>query len=315
MKTKKAFSIPEILIVITITGIISVLMLHIVKPTEKYIPYSYYNAYYTLTTAAYNIAEDAQDKSSLTTVSEEDKVFPGEVENVDATTAAKELCKKLAVNRDAANEEERSYGYLNTAVYNCKNNFKTVNTSGADNQFKKENVAFKSSNSMNFYITPLQKMYVKDPLNSNVETEIKYFIVWVDMNAERNPNSAIWKGKKLPDIVPFIVLTDGTILPAGYPTTNAQYLTAHVQYPTSSVNQFSPSPRPYYDSVIAAYNGNEYPVHDVYSLFGSFQKELSGTAVEIKNYTPYTTTYDEECKVDNTNDAPICTIVIDERKK
>lgn len=108
---------------------------------------------------------------------------------------------------------------------------------------------------------------------------------------------------------------DGTVLPTGFPTTDSRYLTAHVQYSASNTEQFSQSPRPYYDSVIAAFNKNEYPVHDVYSLFSSFQKALKGTAAEIKSYTPSVTGFDEKCTLESVNDAPICTIVIDEKKK
>lgn len=317
MKNLKAFSIPELLIVIGITGVICAMMLTVVKPTDKYLPYAYYNAYYTLATAAYNIKEDARDLQNTEGAEDVDKAFPGDMENVDSTTAAKELCRKLATNPNPANEEENKLGYLNTTVYNCGANFKTVPITGSDSQFKKENMAFRSSNSMRYFISPMQKVTVKDPLNGNADVELKYFLVWVDLNAERGPNTATWNSnkKKAIDIVPFIILMDGTVLPTGFPTTDSRYLTAHVQYSASNTEQFSQSPRPYYDSVIAAFNKNEYPVHDVYSLFSSFQKALKGSAAEIKSYTPSVTGFDEKCTLESVNDAPICTIVIDEKKK
>lgn len=317
MKNLKAFSIPELLFIIVITGVICTMMLTIVKPTDKYIPYAYYNAYYTLATAAYNIKEDARDLENAEGVADVDKTFPGEIANVDNTTAAKELCRKLATNPNPANEKENQLGYLNTTVYNCGTNFKTVAITGSDSQFKKENMAFRSSNSMRYFISPMQKVTVQDPLNGNVNVELKYFLVWVDLNAERGPNTATWNSskKKAIDIVPFIVLTDGTVLPTGFPTTDSRYLTAHVQYSASNAEQFSQSPMPYYDAIIAAFNKKEYPVHDVYSLFFSFQKALKGSAAEIKSYTPSVKGFDTNCTIESVNDAPSCTIVIDEKKK
>ena len=75
MKNLKAFSIPELLIVIGITGVICAMMLTVVKPTDKYLPYAYYNAYYTLATAAYNIKEDARDLQNTEGAEDVDKAF------------------------------------------------------------------------------------------------------------------------------------------------------------------------------------------------------------------------------------------------
>ena len=86
---KNAFTIPELLIFLTIVGVISVFMLTIIKPGEKYLPYAYYNAYNTLSTAVFNIREDANDlnmSDTNNTEKPEDKVFPGA--NNDFTTSS-----------------------------------------------------------------------------------------------------------------------------------------------------------------------------------------------------------------------------------
>lgn len=119
MKKLNAFSLPELLIFLVIVGIISVLMLTIVKPNDKALKYQYYNAYNTLRTAGYNVSQDVADaqQSDDTTLTSFDKRLP----NTPA-----EWCKRLAVNRNAAEgTADAKYGYINTAKYNC-NSFSAV---------------------------------------------------------------------------------------------------------------------------------------------------------------------------------------------
>lgn len=317
-KTKKAFTIPELLIFLTIVGVISVMMFTIIKPNEKYLKYAYYNAYYVLATAGYNIKEDAYDIASTDetgTADVKDKYFPGtENSGLSGDDAAKELCKKLALDPKATGEAESKYGYLNTTVYNCSGNFKTVAKSGADSEFVDSKMAFRATNSMRFFISPLQSFSVADALTGG-NVEIKYYIIWVDLNGDRLPNTAKWKESKPADIVPFVMTTSGTVLPVGYPTVDARYTTARIQFSQSGRLNYSPQSYPYLDAQIATYGGNEYPSHDLFSLNSSLREEMKGTAAEVKGYTPSVTTADDECKVASASEPPLCTLVLDENKK
>lgn len=318
MKLKKAFSIAELVIIIGITGFLSMLVITIIKPDEKYIPYAYYNTYNTLNTAVYNISEDAFDlsqKDTENTYPTEDKIFPGTLSSENDTVSAKELCKKLALDPNASSKDE-GYGYLNTTAYNCSNSFKTVSPTGGDEQFKpeKNNMAFRTTNSMRYFITPLQSVKIKDPTKSNTETTLKYFIVWVDLNGDRLPNTTLWKEKRPSEIVPFVVTTGGTVIPVGYPTIDKKYMTVHIQYPSTSLTSYSTYIANFADAQTAAFGNKEYPSNDLLSLSAAFQNKYKNSALEVKDYTPSITNVDDNCKLNNLIDSPICALHIDERK-
>ena len=164
---KDAFSLPELLIVMGIAGVISVMMLTIVKPNEITMKYQYYNAYNTLMTAAYNITQDVMlaIQSTDTSINAKDKVFP---------QSADELCKKLAV--DPANPTTK-YGYINTTVYKCSTNTPTIGKNATKESFTDSKLAFIASNSMRYYISPLYSTN----FNSNTlgAIPIDYFVVWL----------------------------------------------------------------------------------------------------------------------------------------
>lgn len=106
------------LIVIGIIGVIIVIMLTLVKPSQSVLKLQYYGAYNVLATAAYNIYDKALD---------ENKVM---YENA-------ELCAHL---RDYIN---------NNSPYSCNESY--VNLNGKN--FNNDNIQFIASNGMVFYMS------------------------------------------------------------------------------------------------------------------------------------------------------------------
>lgn len=293
---KPAYNLAELLIVIAIISFLILLTFTTIKPSKKIYPVAYNTAFTSLEQAVYN---------SYETLKASGRKFPAEDRKKTPEQSARELCSLLAANP----EEEDSEGYINTVVYNCNENFKPIDRSGKDYFFKDENMAFQAANSMKFYISKPEKILVPNAVSKTQKVGIKYFIVWVDLNGSRTPNTADYAGKGFADIVPFIVTTKGAVLPAGYPTTDVNYLSAYVQYPLSAKKQMSELTT-YYDAQTAAYGGREYPIFDEYSIRDSLQKALRNTAAEIKGYSPKRTDYDKICKPEKPLDEPLCRIRI-----
>lgn len=331
MKIKKtAFTIPELLIFLTIVGVVSVMMMTIIKPGEKYLPYAYYNAYNALSTAAFNIKEDANDNnmSGDATISDDDKYFPGALvalnDGTNMKKAAKDLCKKLA-NKPDATDAEDEYGYINTSEYYCDKfkyysnigEFKAVNETGNEGS----EYAFRATNSMKFYISALGGKKVRDAMNPGTQYDLKYFIVWVDLNGDRRPNTPEWAKNKATDIVPFIITTSGKVIPVGGPTIDTRYTTVRLKYPSDSSLKYSPRSMSFLEGQIAAYNDKQFPTYDQLSLSHSFYNDS-----HLKKSTIYKNTsdainlikskakLDDRCKFTD-GDAPACTILIDENTR
>ena len=316
---QKAFTIPELLIFLGIVGVVSVLMMTIIKPSEKYLPYAYYNAYNALSTAAFNIKEDANDNnmSGDETISDDDKYFPGSLKNPDSdsVTSAQELCKKLANNPDASDEDDK-YGYINTSEYACK----TFTSYASDGNFDvKATPAFRATNSMKFYIGKLAKLNVPNSMESDKNYELKYFIVWVDLNGDRNPNIAEWNKNKPSDIVPFVVTTSGGVIPIGAPTIDTRYTTVRIKYPSDSSLKYSPKSMTFLEGQIAAYDNKEFPSYDQLSLSNSLYNSFKDKTA-YKNTADIITLIKNKAKLDdkcNFNDGypSACTILIDENTR
>ena len=330
----KAFTIPELLIFLTIVGVISVFMLTIIKPGEKYLPYAYYSVYTALSEAAFNIREDALDVNNgdnNNTAKEEDKVFPGvkaDANNqTEAQDAARELCKKLAIDPDSDPDNANSgfeYGYINTTEYFCSAaNFKPLSlTSNITENDLNTKMAFRATNSLRFYISEMGSVSVPDNMNGNVEQTVKYFVVWVDLNGDRRPNITAWTQKKPADIVPFIITTSGTVIPAGAPIVDPRYTTVRIQYPLDSTLKYSAESLTFLDAQVRAYNKKEYPSYELYSISNS--RFTDGTKGKVLYTSEEFNTkrssilngsaVDDRCKV-NDGEPPQCTLIFDENVK
>lgn len=335
----RGFTIPELLVFLTIVGVIGSMLMVIVKPNERYLPYAYYSAYEALNTAVFNIKEDARDNASLDDddIKNEDKIFPGanivskqETSNLQSglqfngnslpgistaqskeEIAARELCKKLAVDSSTGDD----YGYINTSEYNCK----TFNLSASGGGLTQSHTpAFVATNSMTFYISPLifiESVDATIATEEDAEVAVGSFVVWVDLNGKRGPNTSVWEEKKPADRVPFLVTTSGVVIPVGAPTVDPRYSTSRVQYASDSLIKYSNVPITFLEAQYKAYNGKEYPTFDELSLSSSVRTKFSRTMYKnldnlIKN-TP--TTVDDKCKVDK-EATPNCSVSLDENK-
>ena len=314
---KSAFTIPELLIFMTIVGVVSVTMMSVIKSTERYLPYAYYNAYNALSTAAMNIREDALDNNLQNdeTIDINDKFFPGDSSTGQTgVTAARELCKKLAIKASTADE----YGYINTTENKCDTFTPVASTGAFSDTDDVGKYAFRASNSMLFYISQPDSLDVEDDLITtaeNTKTTVNYFIVWVDLNGDRRPNTATWSARKSADIVPFIVTTGGQVLPAGGPITDIRYTTARVQYATDTMNRYLPRSTSYLEAQIRAYGDKQYPSYDQFSINDAFRTKFASTLyaenqAEITKITGRVSV-DDKCNVDVEGNS-ICTIIVDE---
>lgn len=279
---KKAFSTVEILIVIGVIGIIIVLSFTMVRPFDRTTIYQYYNAYNTLKNAAYNINADALDavKSTENTITDFDKRFA-----LNST----ELCKKLAVDR---NNPDSKYGYINTVEYNCED----------------DTPSFKASSTMIYTISDMITYKQKDSLK-NSESNRNGFIVLVDLNGEKKPNTSQWKKGRAVDIVPFLVTSAGQVLPLGSPTVDKRYMTASAKITENSKQLFTKTVT-YREAQIMAFGDKEYPSVDTTSIRDSLTGNVDLPQIDSSIELP-AAQQDARCVVDD-GFVPPCTVEVDE---
>lgn len=311
---KKAFTIPETLIFMTIVGVICVMMMTIIKPNQKFYRFAYYNAYYVLATAGYNILEDARARRESDDPSRypaADRIFPEDV---------KEMCKKLAQNPDMqAGTSDENYGYINATYYKCSSNF-IAKKNALDSDFGKGKESFKATNSMRFFLAAKDalgnpfSMNVNDPIGGSA-VPIEFYLIWVDLNGDRGPNTAkIASNGRLPDIVPFAMTTTGKVVPLGYPTVDTTYLSARVKFPNDSKDAFSQIDN-FYNIQIKSYGDKEYPTLDVLSVRDTWKNFVSGTAMEVPaKYIPNTAAQDAKCTPASSAEMSACRVEVEEVK-
>lgn len=302
---KRAFTIPEILIFMVIVGVICTLMMTIIKPNEKYYRYAYYNAYYVLNTAGYNIYQDALDKKDAdktgSTYQDTDKEFP------QTSTA---LSKKLALSTSSSSPADE--GYINTTFINNDNN---VSKNPSASNLEKGKETFIATNSMRFFIAAQNdkkpfSISVKDSM-TNQSINIKFFVIWVDLNGNRGPNTPVRTNNKKPDIVPFIMTTTGKVIPIGYPTVDTTYLSTRLEYfsdTTSSHSQIDT----FYNTRKKAFGNKQYPYSDTLSIdFTDFVKNTN-MAINTNDLPATTISQDSNCQ--SSDSVPYCKIYIEEFK-
>lgn len=307
-RKKTAFSLAEILITMGIVGFISVLAMTIIRPNDATLIYQYYNAYNTLRTAIYNIQQDSIDASysSNETYKDIEKRF---------AYSAEELCQKLAVDpsltndtNSPENEYKNRLGYINTTKYNCSGykgytNSKSFDTSWLDNT--KYKVAFQTSNSMLYYISEPAIFKIQDNLNDLIINQIG-FIVLIDTNGTRKPNTTRETKGKPADIMPFAVLTSGHVIPISIPTINKKYMKARVKVFTQNGEQWLTNNYSYREAQIVAFGNKQYPTDDLSSIY-----KLNNISTNIQDTT---IKQHDACKVKK-GYLPPCTVKIEKHTK
>lgn len=296
MKTKSAFSLGEMLMVFVIIGIIASISLSTVKPWQKSYKYSYSRMYNALSITIYNHMINSVEGDS----------FPDTADN---------FCKALLA-------------YINTS-----NNATTCSGSNVGinpKTFAEDKVRIKASNGTKIWIganNDNKPFVYSQNLDGGAIDTIRYYMVYVDINGERSPNTAEWTKNQMADIVAFIVTDKFKVLPLGYPEVDTRYLTTHVVYPSlnteysdgdadssrySGDEDVVSDPMSYYEAKINAYGNNVFSGNlETYDFRSTL---LPDSYFRVDDYSKYYTTapvFDSaSCAFDAGDPEPICSIKI-----
>ena len=186
---KNAFTFAETMIVTTIVGVLVAVSFQIQKQQEeKVLPRLYSKAYKTLSTGCFNLINDvenhnlkenlaAQENGKSQAADKDLKIFPNMPKNTKPT--ADVLCSNLA----------GVDGYMNVSQAGC--NITSAPADSISSSFSLKNVdpSFITSDNMRYYITNLGSGNTTDP----------FFLVFIDLNGSRKPNTVIYDGKNKPD--------------------------------------------------------------------------------------------------------------------
>lgn len=259
---KKAFTMFETLIVMAIIAIMVILSLKIFQNAdEKALGDMYAKAYKTLNTATYNILQDVkeyndeknleyQEKGISGAPTSELKRFP-DIPFNDLPTPAN-LCSALVGAEDGK-------GYLNAPIKGCTISGSNIFMSqGA----QKADPSFVTSDGFMYYITDMD-----DGKNG-------FYLVWVDINGGRRPNTSFYKKKKKPDIVPFVISKEnGVVVPQGIPVYEIAYMKARVLYADPDLDKDYSIPMTFAEARRRAYGSSYWKLDpmskDYDSLFSS----------------------------------------------
>ena len=214
LKNKKAFTLAELLCVVAIIGIVTAFALATMKPEQKVVRYQYMNAYNALSKAYYNAVIKGMNPF---TTSEVDGVTPVHTSSKDTGTEI--LCKGLTTFINTFdNKKDGDDDYSTT----CSD---TAITPESADSFAEDNIQFTATNGMRFYISKLLG-----------DDELPFYIVFVDVNGQKEPNSMDYvidkkgKIKAEPDIYPFVMLNTGRVMPIGVAEYDRNILSARFAY-------------------------------------------------------------------------------------
>ena len=228
---KKGFSLSELIIVFGIIGIMVTLGLKSFSNNDNQIKYLYSSLYHSLDRALYNTMlywvpeDDYQRQPFKTSVSNNSTVT-----SVSDAQGAERLCKALVE-------------YINTIDEACSAS-NAVDDSGEDSLFTPEKVQFEAFNGMRFWIS---KRYPETTSSSIADTNMKFFIVYADVNGVKPPNSLRYqqnyvdanssastnnsvKDMRDPDIFAFAAMEDGRVVPIGIAEFEPRFLTTRLTY-------------------------------------------------------------------------------------
>lgn len=293
---KNAFTLYESLIVMAITAVLILVSLKTFSNVEEK-TYSdlYAKAYRTLSVATYNILQDvanynekknleAQENGQPVADPDDLKRFPNILgANEDPTPA--QLCNGFLGGGTVK-------GYINAPVKGCATkSFDAFDTDGVI----ESGYSFMASDGQLFYITDY------DANDS--------FVVWVDINGKRRPNTPKYYKNRKPDIVPFVIdQNTGTVVPHGIPTYDINYLKARVVYANPDLDKDFSVPMTFYEAQRKAYLGYTWtldPLSKKLNIFGDIatlsQIEFGTIATDSecsKGSSYVKTTQFPPCKVD-----------------
>ncbi len=252
--TKRAFTLAEVLMVLFIIGIITVFSILTLKRGNDEFGPLYYRAFEALKIANYNSYIDMHPKYP--------RKYPSKIHaETDEfyKTGTDEQIKEWLSGRPETDSDPGTEGHpggicerllewinISEGTKNCEATL--IDPNGDDSQFDGNlkpggHLAFKGSNSQRFYFGAANNS--GDIIKSELDSEesdpdhpgqkrkqtVGWFIVYVDLNGERGPNSTTVVNGKSPDIVAFALTDHGGVAPIGMPRVERKYLTAKVGYP------------------------------------------------------------------------------------
>ena len=314
MQKKYAFTIFETLMVLAITAVLIILSLKIFRNAEEKTYASLYSkAFKTLNTATYNIQKDVDDFNAEKDLEYQEQGQSGAPDsekrhfpNISCGTSCdstvptpEQLCTALASD-NAGGGADTVYGYINATDNAC-------NIVAFDNLIKTSEIdtqpSFRTTDGMKYYITD--------------KTDSDFLYVWVDINGDRRPNKSTYeKGKKKPDIVPFIISKEnGIVVPQGLPVYDSTYMTARVISGNPDLDKDYSIPMTYYEAHSIAYSSTKWELDKMSvlkdeafkSTFSKYSKPSAPNA-QLAN--------DLKCKVQQSDgyvpsrDFPPCTIEV-----
>lgn len=232
MKNKNAFSFVELSIVLVIIGILTVVSTYTIQ--ERFTDYyaRYYTAYDALSKTAYNVYADTYCRTN--TASEDNKtdcIRDDKEANPDEGITGTNYTKTGRPFPDnAKNLCKRFKEYLNaTPMSECHDN--TI-SKAKDSEFNSDNLQFVLSNGFRFYFSEPKTINIRHA--GTQDKEVRYYIVYIDLNGKGAPNTAIFSDSNnkaigvKPDIVPFIVTFKGDVIPVGNQVFDKTYVSARV---------------------------------------------------------------------------------------
>mgnify|MGYP004724878243 CR=1 FL=1 len=217
MKNKHAFTLPELLVVFVIMGVLIVISLYTIN--DRYTDFftRYYSAYDALNKASYNTYTDTYCRANgissdgLTDCQRDDSGTDGYMENgrpfPDTT---QKLCKRLTEYLNATDENA------------CATNKNSI-INAQDDEFDSNSMQFELTNGLRFYFSSPKRITINHAGKKN--KIINYYIVYIDLNGDAKPNKM---SLPHPDIVPFIVTFTGDVIPVGYPIYDKTYASARI---------------------------------------------------------------------------------------
>lgn len=240
-KNKYGFTLAETLCCLAIIGVCCAMSVNLAKTqSKKHAKYSYMNAFSTVQKAFYNAGLKGYNPFEL-------KVEVPKLDD-DGNQIVDEDGKVVMETKELEHSETKDEGtkilceglteIVNTTDISCSDeNFVTATaeelSNVADRQAK---LQFITSNGMHYFIS---NMYSDDV------RKIKFYLVYVDVNGDKTPNSLTYtyKGgsedeahKVEPDIFAFAVLENGRTCPLGIPEYDQELLSARVAYFDSEGN-------------------------------------------------------------------------------